>query len=339
MRYIIIGAGAVGGSIGARLAESGADVVLVARGAHHDVLRDRGLSFTSPEGTRLHRIPVADGPEAVELRPDDVLVLAVKSQDSVAALDAWAGRPVEGGGTAGERLPLVCAQNGVESERLALRRFRRVYAMCVWLPATYVEPGTVIAPSTPYSGILHLGRYPSGVDDTASAVGADLEKARLLAPVVPDAMRWKYAKLLSNLGNAVEALTGSPADEDARAVFQRALAEGWAVFAAAKVDCATQQEQDEARALIHVDPDMGSRRGGGSSWQSLNRGTGTIEADYLNGEIVLLGRLHGVATPVNETLQRLAGAFAARRRPPGSLPGHRLRARVDGGDWPTEPAA
>ena len=43
---------------------------------------------------------------------------------------------------------------------------------------------------------------------------------------------------------------------------------------------------------------------GGSSWQSLVRGTGTIETDFLNGEIVLLGRLHGIPTPVNADIQR-----------------------------------
>jgi 2-dehydropantoate 2-reductase len=64
----------------------------------------------------------------------------------------------------------------------------------------------------------------------------------------------------------------------------------------------------------------GTPRGGGSSWQSLNRGTGTIEADYLNGEIALLGRLHGVPTPLNDLLQRLANGFARERRAPGSLP-------------------
>ncbi len=62
----------------------------------------------------------------------------------------------------------------------------------------------------------------------------------------------------------------------------------------------------------------GSERGGGSSWQSLTRGTGSIEADYLNGEIVLLGRELGVPTPVNEVLQRLANQAARERRAPGS---------------------
>jgi 2-dehydropantoate 2-reductase len=64
----------------------------------------------------------------------------------------------------------------------------------------------------------------------------------------------------------------------------------------------------------------GERRGGGSTWQSLARGLGSTEADFLNGEIVLLGRLHGVATPVNGLLQRLAGAAAREGRRPGTLP-------------------
>ena len=151
MRYIIIGAGAVGGTVGGRLAESGHEVVLVARGAHYEALRERrAAARDAGRGRSPTGCPTVDGPEALgELRADDVLVLAVKTQDSEAALAAWGPRPVAGGGTAAERLPLVCAQNGVESQRLALRRFRRVYGVCVWLPATFVEPGVVSAAGTP----------------------------------------------------------------------------------------------------------------------------------------------------------------------------------------------
>jgi hypothetical protein len=63
--------------------------------------------------------------------------------------------------------------------------------------------------------------------------------------------------------------------------------------------------------------------------QSLTRGTGTIEADHLNGEIVLLGRLHGVPTPLNELLQRLANTFARERRPAGSMPVAELVRQAD----------
>ncbi|MFI8883259.1 ketopantoate reductase family protein [Streptomyces sp. NPDC053813] len=330
MRYLIIGAGAVGGVLGGRLAEAGHEVVLVARGAQYEALRTGGLRLVTPEGTRVHRLPVVDRPEAIDLTPDDVLVLAVKTQDSTAALDAWSVRPVAGGGTAGERLPLVCAQNGVESERLALRRFRRVYGMCVWLPATFVEPGEVAAAGTPLTGILYLGRYPTGTDGTARLIAADLEQAKLLAPVVPDVMRWKYGKLLSNLANAIEAVTGSLAGQPASELFERAFAEGRAVLAAAGIDPVSREEEAEARAgRIRFEPFDGSPRGGGSSWQSLSRGTGTIEADFLNGEIVLLGRLHGIPTPVNEVLRRTANAFARERREAGSMSLAALVALVD----------
>ncbi len=331
VRYVIIGAGAVGGVVGGRLAEAGHDVVLVARGAHHDALRDHGLRLRVPEGELALRIPVVDGPDALgALRPDDVLVLAVKTQDTEAAVRAWGPAPVTGGGTAAERLPLVCAQNGVESQRLALRVFRRVYGVCVWLPCTYVEPGVVSAAGTPLTGILHLGRHPHGTDETARLIAADLEKSRFEAPVVPDLARWQYAKLLANLGNAVEALTGPVAGEEAMALLGRVQEEGAAVLRAAGIAYATPEEQRAVRGdKVTLVPLDGVPRGGGSSWQSLARGTGTIESDYLNGEIALLGRLHGVATPLNELLQHLAGTFARERREPGSMPLEELVRRAD----------
>ncbi|MFJ8079939.1 ketopantoate reductase family protein [Streptomyces sp. NPDC096205] len=322
MRYVIIGAGAVGGTIGGRLAQAGHEVVLVARGAHHEALREHGLRLMTPDGDRTHRLPAVDGPDALgELRADDVLVLAVKTQDSAAALAAWAPRPVAGGGTAAERLPLLCAQNGVESQRLALRLFRRVYGVCVWLPCTYVEPGVVSAGGTPLTGILHLGRFPHGTDDTARRIAADLERSHFEVPVVPDVTRWQYAKLLGNLGNALEAVTGPVASDEAVALYDRVRAEAVAVLEAAGIACASAEEQRAVRGdKVTLVPLEGAPRGGGSSWQSLARGTGTIEADYLNGEIALLGRLHGVPTPLNELLQHLADTFARERRQPGSLP-------------------
>lgn len=322
MRYIIIGAGAVGGTIGGRLAGAGHEVVLVARGAHRAALEDGGLRLRVPEGELTYRLPVVDGPAALgELRADDVLVLAVKTQDSAAALQAWGPAPVAGGGTAAERLPLFCAQNGVESQRLALRVFRNVYGVCVWLPCTHIEPGVVSAAGNPLTGILHLGRYPHGTDETARLVAADLEKSRFEAPVVPDVTRWQYAKLLANLGNALEAVTGPVETDEAVALLERLKAEGAAVLDAAGIPYAGAEEQRAVRGdKVFLVPLHGAPRGGGSSWQSLTRGTGTIEADYLNGEIALLGRLHGVPTPLNDLLQHLANTFARERREAGSMP-------------------
>ena len=58
---------------------------------------------------------------------------------------------------------------------------------------------------------------------------------------------------------------------------------------------------------------------GNSTWQSLTRGTAGVEVDALNGEIVLLGRLHGVPTPVNATLQRAVHRMVRERIPAGSI--------------------
>ncbi|MCX4626842.1 MULTISPECIES: ketopantoate reductase family protein [unclassified Streptomyces] len=327
MRYIIIGAGAIGATIGGRLAEAGAEVVLVARGAHAQALTADGLRLTTADGARVHRIPVVTGPaELGELRPDDVLLLTVKTQDAIAALDAWGDAEVAGGGTAAQRLPVLCAQNGVESERLALRRFARVYGVCVWLPATFLEPGEVSALCAPLTGILHIGLAAGGADARARRIAADLEKSGFEAPVVEDVMRWKYAKLLGNLGNAIQATTGPEPDPAKAALLQRAQREGRAALEAAGIAYASAAEQSAARdGKVDQPPSLR----GGSSWQSLQRGTGSIEADYLNGEITLLGRLHGIPTPVNDTLRHAANIFAREGLPPGAMSIEDLTALAD----------
>ncbi len=319
VRYVIIGAGAVGGTIGGLLAHAGRDVVLVARGAHLDAVRTDGLRLTTMSGEVTVRCPVAAGPQDIDLRPDDVLVLAVKSQDTAAALAQWSVRPVAGGGLAGEELLLVCAQNGVDNERSALRRFARVVGMCVWLPATFLEPGRVSAGGTPVPGILTLGSIPASAeaDPALRTVAGDLEAAGFRAPVSDDVMTWKYAKLLDNLGNAVDALCGTQRDDGIRTLVRTARAEAEAALAAAGITPVDQDVQARARDGFTLAELPGDSRGGSSSWQSLQRGVGTIEAAYLNGEISMLGRLHGVPTPVNTTLLLLADAAAARGDRPG----------------------
>jgi 2-dehydropantoate 2-reductase len=140
-------------------------------------------------------------------------------------------------------------------------------------------------------------------------------------------MRWKYRKLIMNLYNALDALLGHRPWPDE--VTSAISLEATEVLASAGIDVASAEEDRERRGdLLTISPVGGAVRGGGSSWQSLERGLGSIETDYLNGEIVLLGRLNGVPTPVNALVQRLAGEAARNKAAPGGLTSEDLLAML-----------
>jgi 2-dehydropantoate 2-reductase len=310
VRVVVYGAGAVGGVLGARCFQHGTDVVLIARGPHLEAIRERGLTLQVPDETVTLRIPAVASPSELTFGEEDVVVLAMKSQDTLSALEALRI-------AAPRTVPIVCAQNGVVNERLALRRFPNVYGLCVMCPATHLEPGVVQASSTPVTGLMDLGRWPSGTDDVADALARLLSASTFSSESRDDIQRWKWGKLLMNLGNAVEAICGH--DEEGLELVARSREEGVACLAAAGIAFVDGEEEAARRSgLLTPRPIAGARRGGGSTWQSLTRSLGSVETDYLTGEIVLLGRLHGVATPVNELLQELVVDMARDHEPPGT---------------------
>jgi 2-dehydropantoate 2-reductase len=328
MRFVVVGAGAIGGVLGGRLHQSGFEVLLVARGPHLDAIQRDGLTLEDPDRTATLAVPAVGTVAEAELDPDDVLLLCVKGQQTAAVLDdlvAAAPPP---------SLPVVCAQNGLENERVVLRSFERTYGVNVQCPAAHMEPGVVQATSTPITGLLDVGRHPDGVDEVADQVAASFAASTFLSVARPDIVRWKRRKLLSNLRNVIDAaLERSRASELLSA---RAVAEGEAVFAAARLDVASAEEDEERRAdHLQVKPIRGEPRGGGSTWQSLARGTGNTEADLLNGEIVLLGRLHRVPTPTNALLQHLAHQATNEGWAPRSRPAEPLLAALppEAGEW------
>ena len=308
-----MGAGGIGGVLGARLHEAGHDVVLVARGAHHDAIAAHGLRVESPDGTvdatdargrRLRR--------ASRRAPTTSSLLTTKSQHSVAALGALA----EAG--FGDR-PVVCVQNGVQNERAALRRFAPRLRLLRHVPDHV--PRSRRGPGALGTRDGHPRRRPLslGVDDTAQGVAGAFAGATFSAEPVVDIMRWKYCKLLMNLGNAVEAVCGPSARGGE--IGRRARDEGAACLTAAGIDVRlrSRRRRPAAATWCASCPSPARPAGAGRRGRAWPGGRGSIETDYLNGEIVLLGRLHGVPTPVNALLQRLAGAMARTGRPPGEL--------------------
>jgi 2-dehydropantoate 2-reductase len=309
MRFVVLGAGAIGGAVGARLFQKGYDVTLVARGEHGRALGS-GLVLEAPDETETLPIPVVAEPAQITWDEDTVLLLAVKGQHTEHALGQLTVAPPD--------VPVVCMQNGVENERRVLRHFRHTYGMCVMCPASQLVPGVIQVHSAPVTGLLDLGRYPAGLDDTGQAIADAITTTTFQSVARPDIMRWKYRKLLMNLANAIEALAGP--DGRFSPLAKEAQREGKEALAAAGIDVASSEEDRERRGdYLQLRNTSSGEWSGGSSWQSLARGAGSIEAEFLNGEIVLLGALHGVATPVNALLQRLARRAAAAGDPPGSL--------------------
>src|SRR6185369_5346959 len=182
------GAGAVGGVVGGLLSVAGSEVALIARGAHLAAIRSNGLTVETPTAKHLVKVDAAGSPADLGMRPGDVVFLGMKGNDTAAAVQALAR-------VAAPDTPIVCLQNGVANERVALRHFANVYGICVMSPTTHLEPGVVRAHSSPITGIMDVGRYPHGTDDTSTRVAATLAQSSFVSSSRPDIMRWKYRKL------------------------------------------------------------------------------------------------------------------------------------------------
>lgn len=338
-RYVFIGAGAVGSAVGGLLAQQGSDVLLVARGDHGRTVTEKGLTLRCPDTTVTLPVPVVNGPDQARLTVDDVLVLTTKTHQVEAAINEWADVPVHGhdgtvAGRAADLLPIFTALNGVAAEEIALRYAERVFAVCVWFPAVMLEPGEVIVRAAPLRGVFHIGRYGASGDPDGDArlldgLSRDWVPAGCAVTRPPAVMEWKYRKLLTNLGNVLQALLGDASEADD--VGKAAEAEARAILSEAGIAFTEDAESRASwqREGFSVQPVPGEpEQLGGSSWQSLMRGTGTIETDFLNGEIALIARRTGQSAPINARLTALARRAARERMHPGAISAGELRAQL-----------
>ena len=312
-RYVIVGAGAIGGTVGGVLARAGVATVLVARGRHAETLATTGLTLRTPDGIFHTPVSAVTGAERLRLTSDDVLVFATKTQQLDLALQQWVDQPVHGPdgiiGSAGDLLPAMTALNGVVAEEKALRYFRRVFGVCVWLPAVHLEPGEVIVRCWPVVGQFHIGRWPSHCNSPADGellgeVNMTWSAAGVQVRVVDDVAPWKYNKLLSNLGNSVVALSAD--GTDTTEVVAALRHEGEYVLRHAGIEFTSFEMSTAARIDGPTPrpvpgPDTGASN---STWQSLSRNTGNVETDYFNGEIVRIAHQHGITAPLNAALAR-----------------------------------
>jgi len=323
-RFIVIGPGATGGTLAAELTRQGSDVLLVARGAEFDAISAAGLVYHTPDGTEVLPIPVVDGPESVELTPDDVLIITAKVQDVEPALRQWAWQPVVAADgevtTAARTIPLVTVQNGLNAERVALRWFSTVYAGTIGCPGGKTTVGEVTNYGTTVRALLWLGTYPQGGDAVLDSIAAELRAGgRIAVDVVQDirtVKAWKLSVITHNSTEAVFAASPLRAELD-----ERLRVEAVEILTAAGTPPAEIVDGHvsglDIGAVVMGDVE-GQPRPGSSTLQSYTRGA-PLETDYLNGEIVLLARLLGLTAPLNEALQLLIQVAVAGGRDAGAL--------------------
>ena len=220
-------------------------------------------------------------------------------------------------------VPVFCFQNGVRNEEIAVQYFPRVYGVMVRVGAVYLTDGEVIARRDP-PGWYIIGRYPEGTDELAEAVADDLRAAGYFIRTVTDVMPYKWGKLMANVGNAVGAIT-SGGWQEMMPVFRAVSEEAARVVAKAGIKWISQEQiaKDWPEITAPLRGQLNTEAQS-STWQSLARRQGSVETEFLNGEIVRLAKKLGLQAPVNEKLVKISQEMAANNEPPGKYTPARL---------------
>lgn len=307
----VVGAGGIGGCIAAELAGAGASVTVVdADRAHVDAISHDGLVVHGVRGE--HRVRVADAVEPSGWSgPADLVLLAVKSADREAAVDTLVPRLAPGG-------VVVVLQNGWNAERVADRvGATRTIAAMVHVVGTLDRPGHVTRHT---EGTLHIGSAaePGVARKRLECVAGRLSTAVDCTPV-DDVWGYIWSKQVWGATMPVNALVDQPAaDTYAHEWVQRVLlaviVEGMRAAAAAGVRLRPYERFDPAEfdltgglpwtAFRPLLP-RGSAKGNSGVWRDIRVRHRPTEVPHLTGELVRIGRRHGLAMSVNGHIAEL----------------------------------
>jgi 2-dehydropantoate 2-reductase len=308
LRIVIYGAGAVGGVVGGLLALSQTSVVLIGRSHNMNVINKLGLQVVTPNAIRVVRLPVVTTPDQIVFGSNDVVFLCVKSQNTERAMIEL--------NYIVKDIPIFCFQNGVANEEIVSKYYPRVYGVMVSAGSVFLEDGRVESRSEP-PGRFVIGRYPQGVDALVESVAPKLRNAGYEVLVTPDVMSYKWGKLLLNLNNVVEAITNASGKQVSRITIA-VQNEGREILTHAGVHWIPIGESPPRQPKVSERPNSELKRATlGSTWQSLARRQGTVETQFLNGEIIRVANLMGKQAPINETLLRIAQEMASNKEQPG----------------------
>jgi 2-dehydropantoate 2-reductase len=308
VRIACVGAGGIGGYVGARLAAAGEDVAFIARGPHLEALRRDGLRVKSPKGD-LHLERVRATADPAEIGPVDAIVVGVKLWDLESATRL--ALPL-----VGPRTTIVGFQNGVEKEAIVGRIAGDAHVVggVCYISTEIESPGVILHKGTLEQFIL--GELDGSRSARIESLCDAFARAAIATRIADDITRaiWEKFVFLS-CNAALTALLRLPLGTirehpRSRALLLDALREAVAVARAAGVALPEDFAEDrlafidglapQTRASMAVDLERGNR----------------LELDWLSGAIVRMGRERGVATPVHRVVADGLAPYAAGRPAP-----------------------
>jgi len=300
MKVAVVGAGGVGGYFGARLADLGADVSFIARGAHLEAMRTSGLKVFSPLGDlRLDHVRATE--DAVSIGQVDVVLFTVKLYDTNAVCARI-------GPLIGPETVVVTLQNGVESVGLLTEAVGRSHVAggVAHVFAVIAEPGVIRHTAL---DLIIVGELDGPATPRLEKLQAVADQAgfecRLSAQI--DMEIWlKFVRLSAFSG--MTAVTRAPLgilreDPDLLAMMQAAVMEGMAVAHAKQVQFPANAMDDMFAHIASMPPQSKS-----SMLEDLERGR-RLELPWLSGAVLRLGRELGVETPIHRFITTVLAPF------------------------------
>lgn len=306
MTIAVMGTGAIGGYLGGRLADAGAEVSVVARGAHLAAIREHGLKVTSPAGdTHLRPAVASDDPAAIG--PVDVVLLGVKLYDVATATTAC--KPFLKPQTA-----VVTLQNGVDAPGVVDEVLGPGHAMpsVVMINAEIAAPGVI--QHNALNGLI-VGEPDGGTSERLQRFVDLMEQTSVETTLSPDIRRelWRKLLMLASMGG-ISAVTRAPL---ARI---RETPETWRLAGAAMREVvAVAQSQGVGLAEQDVEETLAFVQTMSPTWQAsltvdLLNGR-RLEVEWLSGTVVRLAEAAGIDTPMHRfilgALMPHAGGAAA----------------------------
>ena len=320
MRICVFGAGAVGGNVAARLADAGNEVSVVARGAHLDAIRAKGLTLISGDKKIVAKVRASDRP--ADLGPQDAVISTLKATGLAALAESV-------GPLLGPETPVVFAQNGIpwwyghglgasrppapDLSRLdpggALARavgFERTLGGAITSPNHMVEPGTIVH-EQPDRNTLWLGEIDDRQTPRVEALRKALVAAGIGSPATRDIRYDIWHKLMANLtGSSICLVLGQPATIQKTPIVnqmaRRAHAEALAVAAAHGVVLDDSPDVRYGPKRVYFD-----HRPSILQDYDLDR---PMEIEAILRAPVAFARSAGVATPTLDTIEAFAVSMA-----------------------------